>query len=102
MRVTEGGLPGIKIIEPQIFGDDRGYFMELYRAESYRELGIPKEFVQDNMSWSAKGILRGLHFQNPYGQGKLVTALQGEVYDVAVDIRQGIADVWTMVWYLIE
>jgi dTDP-4-dehydrorhamnose 3,5-epimerase len=88
MKVIDGGLPGIKIIEPKYFGDHRGYFMEIYRAETYREMGVALEFVQDNMSWSAKGILRGLHFQYPYGQGKLITALQGEVYDVAVDIRQ--------------
>jgi dTDP-4-dehydrorhamnose 3,5-epimerase len=78
------------IVEPQIFGDERGFFVETYNAERYKEKGINGDFVQDNLSKSAKGVLRGLHFQkDPYAQGKLVQVLVGSVLDVAVDIRPG-------------
>jgi dTDP-4-dehydrorhamnose 3,5-epimerase len=88
MNVIETDLPGVLIIEPQVFGDDRGFFMETWNKERYAEAGIPTEFVQDNLSFSRKGVLRGLHFQDPNPQGKLVSVLQGEVFDVAVDIRR--------------
>ena len=89
MKVIETTLAGALIIEPKIFGDPRGYFMETFQAARYAEAGIPGPFVQDNLSFSRRGILRGLHVQNPRPQGKLVQVLQGEVFDVAVDIRVG-------------
>jgi dTDP-4-dehydrorhamnose 3,5-epimerase len=89
LRVIETPLPGLLVIEPKVFGDDRGFFLETYEKRRYREAGIPEEFVQDNLSFSRQGVLRGLHFQNPDSQGKLVYVLQGEVFDVAVDIRVG-------------
>lgn len=89
MKVIDTEIPGLKIIEPKVFGDGRGFFMETYSMRRYAEAGIPNNFVQDNISLSAKGILRGLHFQQPQSQGKLVTVLLGEVYDVAVDVRHG-------------
>ena len=89
MNVIETELPGVLIIEPKVFGDERGYFMESYQAQRYAEAGIPGPFVQDNLSYSRRGILRGLHLQNPKPQGKLVQVLQGEVFDVAVDVRAG-------------
>lgn len=87
MKVTETELPGVLVIEPDVFGDDRGFFCETWSQKRYAELGIPETFVQDNVSFSSRGILRGLHLQHPYGQGKLVSVLVGEVYDVAVDVR---------------
>ena len=87
MKITETRLPGVLLIEPDVFGDDRGYFMESWNQDQYRELGLDCNFIQDNLSFSRKDILRGLHFQNPNPQGKLVSVLQGEVFDVAVDIR---------------
>jgi len=89
MKVTQTALPGVLILEPKVFGDERGFFMETWQRQRYRELGIDADFVQDNLSFSQAGVLRGLHFQNPNAQGKLVQVLQGEVYDVAVDIRIG-------------
>lgn len=89
MKVIETKLPGVLIVEPKVFGDERGFFMETWHVERYEEAGLPSRFVQDNLSFSRRGILRGLHFQNPDQQGKLVYVLQGEVYDVAVDIRVG-------------
>lgn len=89
MKVEETDLPGVLIIEPDRFGDDRGFFQEIWHEGRYRDAGIPGPFVQDNMSLSGRGVLRGLHLQNPNGQGKLVYALQGEVFDVAVDLRVG-------------
>lgn len=89
MELMETPIPGLKLIQPKVFGDDRGYFLETYSAQRYLDAGMPAQFVQDNLSYSSKGILRGLHFQNPGAQGKLVTVLQGEVFDVAVDIRYG-------------
>ncbi|MFC5743975.1 dTDP-4-dehydrorhamnose 3,5-epimerase [Dyella tabacisoli] len=89
MKVIETSLPGAVVIEPQVFGDARGYFYESYNKAKYREAGITADFVQSNVSRSAKGVLRGLHYQWPNPQGKLVSVLEGEVYDVAVDIRRG-------------
>ena len=85
MNIVKTEIPDLLLIEPKVFGDLRGFFMESYNAERYRQLGIP-DFVQDNCSFSQKGILRGLHYQTP-AQGKLVQVLLGEVFDVAVDIR---------------
>lgn len=89
MEVIETKLPGVMIVEPNVFGDERGFFMETWNEARYKEAGLPYEFVQDNLSSSQHGVLRGLHFQNPSQQGKLVYVLQGEVFDVAVDIRAG-------------
>src|SRR5450432_1665112 len=89
MRLIPTVLEGVTIIEPGVFGDGRGYFLETYNFARYSEAGIGATFVQDNLSLSARGVLRGLHFQNPQVQAKLVTVLQGEVYDVAVDVRVG-------------
>src|SRR5258706_8022238 len=89
MRLVPADLADVIIIEPKVFGDARGYFVETWNQARYRGAGLPSTFVQDNVSLSARGVLRGLHFQNPKSQGKLVTVLQGEVYDVAVDIRLG-------------
>jgi dTDP-4-dehydrorhamnose 3,5-epimerase len=89
VKISETALPGVLLLEPKRFGDDRGFFMELFHAKRYAEAGIPGPFVQDNFSRSAKGILRGLHFQQPHAQGKLVQVFAGAVYDVAVDVRRG-------------
>lgn len=89
MKVVASSLPGCTLIEPAVFGDSRGFFFETWNAERYAEQGLPGNFVQSNVSSSARGVLRGLHYQWPRPQGKLVTVLQGEVYDVAVDIRRG-------------
>jgi len=89
VKVTATELPGVLIIEPQVFGDARGSFLETYRASRYREAGIEVDFVQDNLSRSSRGTLRGLHLQHPTGQAKLVSVAQGEVLDVAVDVRRG-------------
>jgi len=89
MKTTPTKIPGVLIVEPQVFGDARGFFMETWQRDRYAEAGLPTNFVQDNLSRSRKGVLRGLHFQNPSPQGKLVSVLQGEVFDVAVDIRSG-------------
>ncbi len=89
MNVLPTELPGVLIVEPRVFGDGRGFFFESYQQRRYAEAGIPGPFVQDNVSRSARGILRGLHFQHPRAQGKLVMVLAGSVFDVAVDIRRG-------------
>jgi dTDP-4-dehydrorhamnose 3,5-epimerase len=89
MNVVETSLPGVLIIEPKVFGDERGFFMETWNGRRYEEAGLPGRFVQDNLSYSARGVLRGLHFQNPQPQGKLISVLRGEVFDVAVDVRVG-------------
>jgi dTDP-4-dehydrorhamnose 3,5-epimerase len=89
MKVVQTRLPGCVVIEPAVFGDARGFFYESYNAEKYREAGLDLKFVQANVSRSAQGVLRGLHYQWPNPQGKLVSVLEGEVYDVAVDIRRG-------------
>ena len=87
MKVTQTKLPGVLVIEPDVFGDARGFFLETFSSKRYEEAGLKLPFVQDNISFSTKGILRGLHFQYPNAQGKLVQVLSGEVFDVAVDIR---------------
>ena len=89
MKVTSLSLTEVLLVEPQRFGDARGYFLETYREERYRAAGIDLGFVQDNLSRSSRGILRGLHLQHPNDQGKLVYVLAGEVFDVAVDVRVG-------------
>jgi dTDP-4-dehydrorhamnose 3,5-epimerase len=88
MKFSETGIPGLQIIEPTVFGDDRGFFMESWNADAFSKAGLDLNFVQDNHSRSAKGVLRGLHFQNPMPQGKLVRVVHGAVWDVAVDLRQ--------------
>ncbi len=92
IKVTTGealnGIEGLCVIEPAVFLDARGYFMETYNYNDFKEAGIPTQFVQDNQSASKKGVLRGLHFQIQYPQDKLVRVLRGEVFDVAVDLRQ--------------
>ena len=84
-----GGIKGLMVVTPKVFGDARGYFMETYHEAEFAEAGITEHFVQDNQSYSSRGVLRGLHFQKEYAQAKLVRVLSGEVYDVAVDIRRG-------------
>lgn len=88
MKVLSTDLPGVLIVEPEVFQDTRGFFLETYHARKYREAGIPEVFVQDNHSRSAQGTLRGLHAQRQHPQGKLVRVIQGEIFDVAVDIRR--------------
>jgi len=88
MKVTKTPIEGLCIITPDVFSDERGFFFEGYQKERYQKLGVEAEFVQDNISFSKKGVLRGLHYQvPPFDQGKLVSVLQGSVLDVAVDIR---------------
>lgn len=87
MKVEAAGLPGVLLITPEVFGDERGWFLETWRAERYKDKGIGPEFVQANASHSRRAVLRGLHFQWPQPQGKLVWVSQGRVFDVAVDIR---------------
>ncbi len=89
MMVTAGQLEGIKIIDPDIFSDARGYFFETYQKDRYGRNGIREDFVQDNLSYSTRGTLRGLHYQHPNAQAKLVQVISGEVMDVVVDIRSG-------------
>lgn len=87
MKVIPCEIPDLLVIEPQVFGDARGFFLESWNRPRYRAAGIDGDFVQDNFSFSRRGILRGLHYQKPATQGKLVMVLQGEVFDVAVDLR---------------
>ncbi|MHA7631843.1 dTDP-4-dehydrorhamnose 3,5-epimerase [Corallococcus sp. M7] len=89
MKVTPLAIPDVLLIEPKVFGDDRGFFLESFHAKRYADAGVVGPFVQDNLSRSVKGTLRGLHFQEPNPQGKLVQCLAGAVWDVAVDIRKG-------------
>src|SRR3974390_896100 len=89
MIVTKTAIPDVLIIEPRLFGDARGFFTEVYQKQRYVDHGVSSEMVQDNLSRSAKGVLRGLHIQHPKSQGKLVTVLNGAVLDVAVDARVG-------------
>ena len=89
MEVVPLELPDVLLIKPQVFGDERGYFKETFHAERYAASGMRLPFVQDNLSRSRRGTLRGLHLQNPHAQGKLVSVLEGEVFDVAVDVRVG-------------
>ncbi|OQW94533.1 MAG: dTDP-4-dehydrorhamnose 3,5-epimerase [Beggiatoa sp. IS2] len=88
MKVTETTLPGVLLIEPKVFGDSRGFFLETFNTTRYTATGVSQPFVQDNHSRSAKNVLRGLHFQKRYPQGKLVWVMSGIVFDVAVDIRE--------------
>ncbi|MBV2208681.1 MAG: dTDP-4-dehydrorhamnose 3,5-epimerase [Thermomonas sp.] len=89
MKIIETKIPGCVVIEPAVFGDARGAFYETWNAERFAEHGLPTRFVQSNVSTSSQGVLRGLHYQWPRPQGKLISVLEGEVYDVAVDIRHG-------------
>lgn len=89
MKVIETAIPGVLIIEPEVFGDSRGFFLEIFRSERYLSAGVQAEFVQDNLSRSERGVIRGLHVQHTFPQGKLVTVLSGCVLDVAVDLRSG-------------
>ncbi len=91
LNVETCEIEGLKVITPQVFGDERGYFMETYSKRDFEKIGIDMEFVQDNQSASKKGVLRGLHFQKNFPQDKLVRAIKGEVFDVAVDLREGSA-----------
>jgi len=89
MKIIKTSLPGVCIIKPQVFSDARGFFMETYHHRRYAESGINCNFVQDNLSRSVRGTLRGLHYQLKYGQAKLIQVIRGEVFDVVVDIRRG-------------
>ena len=90
MQVHPTHISGLVVVEPRVFGDDRGYFFESFNAEKFREAGLQTQFLQDNQSLSSRGVLRGLHFQRPpHAQGKLVRVIKGAVLDVAVDIRKG-------------
>ncbi len=86
MNVTELELPGVLLLEPKVYGDERGFFLETWHARHYAETGIPERFVQDNLSRSLKNVLRGLHYQIQRPQGKLVSVIEGEVFDVAADV----------------
>ena len=88
-KKIETSIEGVYVIEPTVFGDNRGYFMETYSEEEFAEIGLNYHFVQDNQSKSRKGVLRGLHFQKENTQSKLVRCIKGEVFDVAVDLRPG-------------
>jgi len=88
LRVLETGLDGVVIIEPRVHGDERGFFQESWKASSYCQHGLPGRFAQSNVSRSQKGVLRGLHYQYRQPQGKLVSVLEGRIFDVAVDVRQ--------------
>lgn len=92
MKIIETPLDGVKLIEMDRFEDERGWFSELWNEERYREAGLPVTFAQENVSWSRRGVLRGMHYQSPREQGKLVSALAGAVFDVVVDIRRGSPD----------
>ena len=87
-KFEKTSIEGVVVIEPTVFGDERGWFMETYNEQEFKENGIDVQFVQDNQSKSTKGVLRGLHFQTRHPQGKLVRVVKGEVFDVAVDIRE--------------
>lgn len=88
MKMTPLAIPDVKLIEPRVFGDERGFFLETWNAAAFREAGLDLAFVQDNWSRSTRGVLRGLHYQLEHTQGKLVRCVSGEVFDVAVDIRR--------------
>jgi dTDP-4-dehydrorhamnose 3,5-epimerase len=88
MKVTQTSIAGLLLLEPRVFGDDRGFFLESYNAKTFAEAGIPQSFVQDNHSYSTRGVLRGLHYQIQQTQGKLVRVVVGEILDVAVDLRR--------------
>jgi dTDP-4-dehydrorhamnose 3,5-epimerase len=92
MNIRATKLPGVVIVEPKVFGDDRGFFMETWNQPRYEAAGLPGGFVQDNLSLSRRGVLRGLHYQRPFPQGKLLSVIEGEIFDVAVDIRRSSPD----------
>ena len=100
IKVTKCPMEGLYVIEPTVHGDSRGYFMETYNLRDMQEQGLDMQFVQDNQSMSVKGVLRGLHGQKQYPQGKLVRVIKGRVFDVAVDMRQGSATYGQ--WYGLE
>ncbi len=100
IKVTKAPIEGLYVIEPTVHGDARGYFMETYNENDMKEAGLDMKFVQDNQSSSVKGVLRGLHFQKNFPQGKLVRAIRGSVFDVAVDLRKGSSTYGQ--WYGIE
>jgi dTDP-4-dehydrorhamnose 3,5-epimerase len=89
VKISKTSLPGVLLIEPEAFADHRGFFLESYHREKYAAVGVAVDFVQDSISYSDRGVLRGLHYQTPNGQGKLVSVSRGAVIDVAVDIREG-------------
>jgi dTDP-4-dehydrorhamnose 3,5-epimerase len=89
MKILKTKIDGVLILEPKVYKDNRGYFLETYNEKRYRDLGIPADFVQDNLSFSRKETLRGLHYQHPHDQSKLVQAVKGHVFDVTLDIRCG-------------
>ena len=89
LEFVKTDLPGVVLVEPEVHGDERGFFLETYHEQKYRDGGIDERFVQDNHSRSSRGILRGLHGQSPQSQGKLVRVIEGEIFDVAVDVRLG-------------
>lgn len=99
-KKIETGIEGLVVIEPTVFGDNRGFFMESYSKKDFEEIGLNMEFVQDNHSKSKKGVLRGLHFQTKHTQGKLVRVIRGAVLDVAVDLRKGSKTFGK--WYAVE
>jgi len=99
VTVHTTAIEGVRLIEPKVFGDTRGFFFELWHAERYAGFDLPSHFVQDNVSRSRRGVLRGLHVQHPNPQGKLVQVLDGEVFDVAVDVRLGSASFGQWVGY---
>ncbi len=88
MKKTETSLPGVLLLEPRVFGDDRGFFLESYNERTFADLGIREKFVQDNHSFSSRNVLRGLHYQIQHPQGKLVRAITGEILDVVLDLRR--------------
>ncbi|HEC12686.1 MAG TPA: dTDP-4-dehydrorhamnose 3,5-epimerase [Acidiferrobacteraceae bacterium] len=88
MQVQDTVLDGVKLIVPKVYGDDRGYFLESFNKKIFLDAGLPGEFIQDNHSFSTQDVLRGLHYQYPQWQGKLVRALHGQIFDVAVDVRR--------------
>jgi dTDP-4-dehydrorhamnose 3,5-epimerase len=99
MNIVDTPLPGVKLIEPRVFGDDRGFFLESWNAKTFAEAGLDLDFVQDNHSRSTKGVLRGLHYQLANPQGKLVRVTIGRVFDVAVDLRRSSPDFGRWVGY---
>lgn len=89
MEINKTKIPGVLLLEPKVHGDARGFFFEVWKKDRYESAGVTWDMLQDNVSFSAKGVLRGLHFQHPRAQGKMVTTLEGAIYDVVVDIRKG-------------
>lgn len=102
MKIFHTALPGVLIIEPKVFGDERGFFLETHSVQRYNDIGITDDFVQDNHSRSSKGVLRGLHFQLNNPQGKLVRVVCGSVFDVAVDIRLGSPNFGQATWVVLS